>query len=143
MARLAAYYQEDFHYPAAGYGPKQSKSAYLVYEGLQNNLGHSANGKRIRGLTASEPMLSPKFMHPADADIMSLKQRPMMYGSQLFESPHISKQHFDNVCNAPVPNNRMARYETGVFDSDSISSFGDMPAYDNRYTNRPRSHHRD
>ncbi|GFW21960.1 uncharacterized protein TNCV_4822421 [Trichonephila clavipes] len=137
MARLAAYYQEDFHYPNPGYGPKQRKSAYLVYEEPKNNLfrSHFVNGNRIRSLAASEPTLAPNFVPETDA--MTLKQRHLMYGSQLIDSPHSSIQHFDNVCSTPSHNNRFARYDPCAFDNESLSSFGEVPSYDNRYMHRP------
>ncbi|XP_055941127.1 uncharacterized protein LOC129971406 [Argiope bruennichi] len=145
MARLAAYYQEDFHYPAVGYAPKQRKSTYVLYEEPKNHLcrGHLTNGGRIRSLAASEPVLSPKFVHPSETDGMTLKQRPLLYGSQLIESPHSSVQHFDNAGRNSSTNNRLAGYETNIFDNDSMSSFGEMLAYDNRYLHRPRPQHKD
>ncbi|GFS53375.1 uncharacterized protein NPIL_44051 [Nephila pilipes] len=141
MARLAAYYQEDFHYPNPGYGPKQRKSAYLVYEEPKNNLfrSHFVNGNRIRSLAASEPTLAPNFA--SEVDVMTLKQRPIMYGSQLIDSPHSSIQHFDNTCNTPSHNNHFVRYDTCAFDNESLSSFGEIPAYENRYVYR--SHQKD
>lgn len=139
MARLAAYYQEDFHYPNPGYGPKQRKSAYLVYEEPKNNLfkSHFANGNRIRSLAASEPTLAPNFTPEHD---MTLKQRHLMYGSQLIDSPHSSTQHFDNSCNTP---SHLARYDPCAFDNVSLSSFSKIPAYDNRYIHRLRPSHKD
>ncbi|XP_054706206.1 uncharacterized protein LOC129216083 [Uloborus diversus] len=80
MARLAAYYQEDFHYTPFGYGPKQRKT-YAVYEEPKFN-NHFHNGYRLRELAASDPALSPSTPYLSNAGTMTLKQKSYPYESQ-------------------------------------------------------------
>ncbi|KFM81013.1 hypothetical protein X975_25926, partial [Stegodyphus mimosarum] len=124
MARLAAYYQEDFHYASIGYGPKQRKAAYFIYEEPKNNLFNSSfqNGPRLRGLAASDPALSP-VTYPKKTAVMTLKQRPNYYDSPLVENSRLAVQRLQNVYDAPDSPCVSLRHPSDVYEMESVYSY--------------------
>lgn len=139
MARLAAYYQEDFHYPFAAPGHKQRKSAYVVYEEPKNNVfnSYSFNRERIRGLATSEPSLDFPQIRPQE---MALQQRDYQHQGHVYQNyPY----QFENVSNVPQSNHQYVRYEPEVYDNESLFSYhNELPQHDDRYNQRFRSRSR-
>uniref|UniRef100_A0A2L2YEQ7 Uncharacterized protein n=1 Tax=Parasteatoda tepidariorum TaxID=114398 RepID=A0A2L2YEQ7_PARTP len=119
MARLAAYYQEDFQYRPENYVPKHRKSSYVYYEEPLNNAfnNFALNGERRRNLALSEPSLSP-LSHACKPDRMTLKNKPIVYGSQLIENSHPPMQYFDNDHNMHYSNNRLTKLQTDAYDNE-------------------------
>ncbi|KAG8183682.1 hypothetical protein JTE90_028046 [Oedothorax gibbosus] len=138
MARLAAYYQEDFHYPLSNPGHKQRKSSYIVYEEPKNNVfnGYSFNRERIRGLAASEPSLDLPQTLP---EAMALQKRIYQHQGQVYQNyPY----QYENVTNWPQSNHHFTRHEPEVYDNESIFSYNELPQHDNQHNQRFRSRSR-
>lgn len=128
MARLAAYYQEDFHYAPVGYGPKQSKTAYVVYEEPKSNLFHSSyvnGGPRIRALASSDPTLSPKI------GSMTLKAKPFN-NNQLVEQSRHAIQRLEDMYDSVGPY-AVTQLDPEACDCESVYSHGGREMYDDTY----------
>lgn len=137
MARLAAYYQEDFHYSPVGYGPKQRKTAYIIANEQKNNAlnsNHANGGHRLRTLAASEPSLSPAYTYAAKTAVMTLKAKPRPLNNKLIEQSRLAVERLEKMHeSSPYA---VSRLDVDPFDCESVYSQSGRSMYDETYVKR-------
>lgn len=140
MARLAAYYQEDFHYAPVGYGPKQRKSAYMVYEEPErrdsfNDNDYVNGGSRLRALASSEPSLSPAYTYSPKTAVMTLKAKPHPFDTKIVEQSRMAIQRLEKMYESSEHLNPYAvsQIEPDSFDCESVYSHGGRSVHDETY----------